>query len=633
MQRRKVSRVRGRATTCSNHPDLTRNLQLRRRTTCSTSRRAPLRSRRCRPSAPSLHTLGSPRSPIPLSSPSVAPKSSGLAVTRSPGPTSDQVLHDLPVAQCEDTQAKKGASRFRALVLIGAAATLCAAFTPQMTKPSAASKRSETDQPNVWPPHWLPVLLAARPSHIDSPGHRFGEEDLPFNDDNEALSMKRRMVETAPGPGFSIRKPYFCTDLDGKATNMHGDGCSLYTIYNQALCAANGLYDDTDFTSSTMCCACGGGAVPPSPPPPPSSPPPRPLPPPPSPPPPNPSPPSPPPPPTGPSLPSPSPPLPSLPPQCVDADKKCEKRECQKYDHGKKNQCKKTCGSCEGQLPSSPPPPPVAPPPPPSTPPCVFTHPFELKKAVQALSDGAKNATCGPIETWDVSHITNMSGLFSCQEDFNSDISSWNTSAVTDMSHMFEVRSDASLKTLNHPLTPARAPRPASYMPSHLSILPRAPHMPSFGSAQGAVKFNQSLSFDTSSVTDVSYMFDMSACHPPACGRRLFATPSGFSSAYNQPVVWSTSTWTSMKGMFKGASSFNQPLSFDTSRVTDMSEMLQGATAFNKPLSFDTSKVTNMAAMFAQASKYNRPFDPLFDTSGVTDMSAMFEEAESFDQH
>ena len=44
---------------------------------------------------------------------------------------------------------------FRALVLIGAATTFCAAFTPHMTRPSAASKRVETDQPDVCPPHWL----------------------------------------------------------------------------------------------------------------------------------------------------------------------------------------------------------------------------------------------------------------------------------------------------------------------------------------------------------------------------------------------------------------------------------------------------------------------------------------------
>ena len=88
---------------------------------------------------------------------------------------------------------------FRALVLIGAATTFCADFTPHMTRPSAPSKRAVTYQPDVCPPHWLPVLLAARPSHIDDPAPRFDEEAPPFEDDNELLSMKRRMSETEPG--------------------------------------------------------------------------------------------------------------------------------------------------------------------------------------------------------------------------------------------------------------------------------------------------------------------------------------------------------------------------------------------------------------------------------------------------
>ena len=86
------------------------------------------------------------------------------------------------------------------LVLIGVAAAFRATFLPHMTKPSVASKRAETDQPDVCPPHWLPVLPAARPSHIDSPAPRFDEEALPFEDDNELLSMKRRMTETACVP-------------------------------------------------------------------------------------------------------------------------------------------------------------------------------------------------------------------------------------------------------------------------------------------------------------------------------------------------------------------------------------------------------------------------------------------------
>ena len=135
--------------------------------------------------------------------------------------------------------------------------------------------------------------------------------------------------------------------------------------------------------------------------------------------------------------------------------------------------------------PSPPPPlrspPPLAPPllpPPPSQPPYVFTNPDDLNDAVQAFNNDSTNATStfGPIETWDVSSITNMSGLFSGKEDFNRDVSSWNTSGVTDMSDMFKVRSDAPPLYLPHPAP--RDPRSSSHIVDTLplSVLPRAPY-------------------------------------------------------------------------------------------------------------------------------------------------------------
>ena len=47
-------------------------------------------------------------------------------------------------------------------------------------------------------------------------------------------------------------------------------------------------------------------------------------------------------------------------------------------------------------------------------------------------------ATYGPMNTWDVSRVTNMSVLFSNKREFNADISQWDTSNVTNMSLMFK---------------------------------------------------------------------------------------------------------------------------------------------------------------------------------------------------
>ena len=72
----------------------------------------------------------------------------------------------------------------------------------------------------------------------------------------------------------------------------------------------------------------------------------------------------------------------------------------------------------------------------------VFATKSELKTAAQEYNDNVNSATAtyGPIDTWDVSGITDMSGLFKDLKNFNADFSSWNTSGVTDMSYMFRVR-------------------------------------------------------------------------------------------------------------------------------------------------------------------------------------------------
>ena len=126
------------------------------------------------------------------------------------------------------------------------------------------------------------------------------------------------------------------------------------------------------------------------------------------------------------------------------SEKKCKK--CTK----KFNQCvKKSCPS-----PPPAPPPPAAPPSPPAQPPPppgptkaagTFTSKDSLMKAVTAFNKKPAKAEkkYGPIAGWDVSGITDMSGLFYKMTKFNADISNWDTSGVTDMSAMFEVRSAA----------------------------------------------------------------------------------------------------------------------------------------------------------------------------------------------
>ena len=67
----------------------------------------------------------------------------------------------------------------------------------------------------------------------------------------------------------------------------------------------------------------------------------------------------------------------------------------------------------------------------------------ELKTAVDLYCDNELIALekYGPINTWDTSKITDMSGLFKGKQEFNSDISSWDVSNVSNMKYMFWYKS------------------------------------------------------------------------------------------------------------------------------------------------------------------------------------------------
>ena len=66
----------------------------------------------------------------------------------------------------------------------------------------------------------------------------------------------------------------------------------------------------------------------------------------------------------------------------------------------------------------------------------------QLKTAVGEYNANVNAAELkyGSIDNWDVSGVTDMSGLFKDLANFNADISSWDTSGVTSMAGMFQVR-------------------------------------------------------------------------------------------------------------------------------------------------------------------------------------------------
>ena len=170
--------------------------------------------------------------------------------------------------------------------------------------------------------------------------------------------------------------------------------------------------------------------------------------------------------------------------------------------------------------------------------------------------------------------------LLSTRQDasaFNQPLS-FDTSGVTDMEYMFEVRSAHALappSLHSRALLPCvlrvrcrrSTPPPASRLP------PRSALYALLSTRQSALAFNQPLSFDTSSVTDMRYMFHVRSAHAlaPTAGpsRRAFRSCAAVAPRPTAP----RSASYALLSPRQYTTAFNQPLSFDTSSVTSMDFM------------------------------------------------------------
>ena len=183
-------------------------------------------------------------------------------------------------------------------------------------------------------------------------------------------------------------------------------------------------------------------------------------------------------------------------------------------------------------------------------------------------------ADCGPagsdeMNTWNVSSVTNMEGLFSGAAIFNADISAWDVSAVTNMYGMF----------------------------------------------YKATAFSADISYwNTSSVTHMNYMF---------------YEASAFIANISD---WDVSSVINTYNMFWGAENFNANISdWDVSSVEYMGGMFGGAKAFNADISgWDVSNVIEMGSMFRGSTAFGANIS-CWNTKNLIYMDGIFKGAESFD--
>jgi surface protein len=200
----------------------------------------------------------------------------------------------------------------------------------------------------------------------------------------------------------------------------------------------------------------------------------------------------------------------------------------------------------------------------------------------------------GDINTWDITLIQDLSGLFLNKSTFNSNINGWIVGDVTDMSNMFKGATSFNYSLNNWDTT-------------------NVVDMNSM--FQDATTFNGNISnWDVQLVENMSSMFknassfkgDLSSWKPATCQNfsSMFENATQFNSDISN---WTTSTSTSMASMFKNAVLFNQNIAeWDVDTVSDMSSMFQGATTFDQNISrWIVTNVTTMKNMFDNASNFS----------------------------
>lgn len=291
---------------------------------------------------------------------------------------------------------------------------------------------------------------------------------------------------------------------------------------------------------------------------------------------------------------------------------------------------------------------------------------------VYGLQNMFREATSfkGPIGHWDVTNVTNMSGMFQDATSFVDggigDTTGWertisgNTSTVgnvTDMQFMFKgassfngdisnwnTGSNTSLfRTFNH----------ATSFDQDISgwdVSQVTNMQETFALANS---FNQNISaWDVSNVTTMYGMFAQNTAFNNASGdslnwERNSSHPDGESTLANVTNMafmfrlatafdreinnWDVSGVTQMTNMFQATVFDQELLDWNVSSVVDMSKMFYQAN-FSKDISnWDVTSVENMSYMFADADQFNIDISD-WNVSSVTDMSNMFAGAGLYNQ-
>ena len=246
------------------------------------------------------------------------------------------------------------------------------------------------------------------------------------------------------------------------------------------------------------------------------------------------------------------------------------------------------------------------------------------------MFNGCSNLTdLTPLESWNVSNVTNMSGMFyNCSKLTDlTGLANWNVYSVTNMSYMFRGCSKLT------DLTPLE----------HWTVSNVENMSGMFNGCSKLTDLTGLAKWDVSRVTNMSYMFSGCSNLTDLTGlagwnvSKVTNMNSMFCRCSNLTDLtglagWDASKVTDMRDMFYNCSNLTGLTAladWDVSKVTSMGSMFSGCsnlTGLTALASWNVSKVTNMGSMFSDCSSLT-DLTALADwnVSNVTNMSYLFD--------